>query len=53
MSNQNKGPVSSKPWQIYLLGIIVVVLCVGAAVAHVVFTNNASPIGPAPTSVSK
>lgn len=39
---------------VYGLGAVVVVLVVGAAIAHVVYTNNASPLGaPAPAHSAK
>lgn len=38
-----------KALMVYGLGIVVVIVVVGAAVAHIVFTNNANPLGaPAP-----
>jgi hypothetical protein len=38
-----------KALMVYGLGAVVVLIVVGAAVAHVVFTNNANPLGaPAP-----
>ena len=40
-----------KALMVYGLGLVVVVLVVGAGIAHVVFTHNASPLGaPAPSA---
>lgn len=40
-----------KALMVYGLGVVVVVLGVGAAVAHIVFTHGANPTGaPAPAS---
>lgn len=43
-----------KALMVYGLGVLVVAAVVYAAVAHVIFTKNASPLGaPAPSSVSR
>ncbi len=43
-----------KALMVYGLGAVVVVLAVGAAIAHVVVTHGASPLGsPAPVSSAK
>lgn len=42
-----------KALMVYGLGAIVVIMTVGAAVAHVFFTNNANPLGAPAHSVKK
>ncbi len=43
-----------KALMVYGLGAVVVILVAGAAVAHVVFTHNASPTGaPAPSASAR
>lgn len=39
-------PEKKKALMVYGLGGVVVLLAVGAAVAHIVFTHSASPLGP-------